>query len=64
MANILIGLVIAIFLIVAAYVGYNASQNYSEDGGGHDIPTDLNILETAPELLQIIEKQDGYKSII
>ena len=64
MANILIGLVIAMFLIVAAYVGYNASQNYSEDAGGNDIQIDLNILDTAPELLQIIEKQDGYKSII
>ena len=64
MANILIGLVIAMFLIVAAYVGYNASQNYSEDAGGHDIQIDLNILDTAPELLQIIEKQDGYESII
>jgi len=64
MVNILIGLVIAMFLIVAAYVGYNASQNYSEDVGGHDIQIDLNIVETAPELLQIIEKQDGYKSII
>ena len=48
----------------AVYVGYNASQNYSEDAGGHDIQIDLNIVETAPELLQIIEKQDGYKSII
>ena len=64
MVNILIGLVIAMFLIVAAYVGYNASQNYSEDAGSHDIQIDLNIVETAPELLQIIEKQDGYKSII
>ena len=42
----------------------NASQNYSEDAGGHDIQIDLNILETAPELLQVIEKHDGYKSII
>ena len=64
MANILIGLVIAMFLIVAVYVGYNASQNYSEDAGAHDIQIDLDILDTAPELLQIIEKQDGYKSII
>ena len=64
MANILMGRVIAMFLIVAVYVGYNAAQNYSEDAGGHDIQIDLDILDTAPELLQIIEKQDGYKSII
>ena len=64
MANILIGLVIAMFLIVAVYVGYNASQEYSEDAGGHNMPTDLGILETTPELLQIIEKQEGFQSII
>ena len=64
MANILIGLVIAMFLIVAVYVGYNASQEYSEGAGGHSIPIDLSIMETTPELLQIIEKQNGFKSII
>ena len=64
MVNILIGIVIAMFIVVAAYVGYNASENYSEDAGGHSIPIDLSILETTPELLQIIEKQNGFKSII
>ena len=64
MANILIGLVIAMFLIVAVYVGYHASENYSESAGGHSIPTDLELLQTTPELLQIIEKQGVYKSII
>ena len=52
------------FIVVAAYVGYNASENYSEGAGGHSIPIDLSILETTPELLQIIEKQNGFKSII
>ncbi|MBT4326054.1 MAG: hypothetical protein HOD60_03990 [Candidatus Nitrosopelagicus sp.] len=64
MANILIGLVVVMFLSTAVYVGYHASQNYSEDAGGHHIPIDLNILETTPDLLQIIEKHDGYQSII
>ena len=64
MANILIGLVIAMFLIVAVYVGYHASQDFAEGAGGHSIPIDLKIQETSPELLHIIEKQDGYKSII
>jgi hypothetical protein len=64
MANILVGLVIAMFLIVAVYIGYNAYQNFLEDAEGHSIPIDLKILETSPELLHIIEKQDGYKSII
>ena len=64
MVNILIALVIATFLIVAVYVGYNASQDVSEDIEGHSMPIDLKILETTPKLLQVIEKQDGYKSII
>ena len=64
MVNILIGLVIAMFLIVAVYVGYHASQDFAEGVDGHSIPIDLKIQETSPELLHIIEKQDGYKSII
>jgi len=65
MGNILIGLVIVMFLSTAVYVGYHASQNYSyDDAGGHSIPTDLHILETTPKLLQIIEKQEGFQSII
>ena len=64
MANILVGLVIAMFLIVAVYVGYNAYQDFAEGIEGHSMPIDLKILETSPELSHIIEKQDGYKSII
>ena len=64
MANILVGLVIAMFLIVAVYVGYNAYQDFAEGTEGHSMPIDLKILETSSELLHIIEKQDGYKSII
>ena len=52
------------FLSTAVYVGYHASQNYSDDAYGHSISIDLEILETAPELLQIIEKQEGFQSII
>ena len=64
MANILIGLVIAMFLIVGVYVGYHASQEASDGVGGHAIPIDLKILDTTPELLQIVEKQEGFKLII
>jgi hypothetical protein len=64
MTNILIGLVIVMFLSTAVYVGYHASQNYSDDAYGHSISIDLEILETVPELLQIIEKQEGFQSII
>ena len=52
------------FIGTAVYVGYHASQNTSDDGYGHSIPVDLEILETTPELLQIIEKQQGFQSII
>ena len=64
MANILVGLVIAMFLIVAVYVGYNAYQDFAEGTEGNTMPIGLKILETSPELSHIIEKQDGYKSII
>ena len=64
MANILIALVIVMFIGTAVYVGYHASQNYSDDAYGHSISIDLEILETVPELLQIIEKQEGFQSII
>ena len=65
MANILIGLVILMFIGTAVYVGYNYSQSYSyDDAGGHSIPIDLHIVETTPQLLQIIEKQEGFQSII
>jgi len=65
MANILIGLVIAMFIGTAVYVGYVYSENYEDDyGNGHSIPIDLRIQETTPELLQVIEKQEGFQSII
>jgi len=65
MANILIALVIAMFIGTAVFVGYNYSQSYSsDDAGGHSIPIDLHIVETTPELLQIIEQQDGFQTII
>ena len=38
------GLVIAMFIITAAYVGFHASQNQPEDAGGHNITTELEIL--------------------
>ena len=65
MANILIGLVIAMVIGTAVYVGYVYSENYEDDYGyGHSMPIDLHIVEITPELLQIIEKQEGFQSII
>ena len=38
---------------------FNFGENYEDNYGyGHSMPIDLNIVETTPELLQIIEKQD------
>ena len=50
-------------LIVAVYIGYNASQDTLEDTECHSIPIDLKILETSPELLHIIEKQDDTNQL-
>ena len=50
------GLVIAMFIITAAYVGYHASQEPA-DVGGHDINIELEILSTdltIPDNSQII----------
>ena len=38
------GLVIAMFIITAAFVGFHASQDQPEDAGGHSITTELEIL--------------------
>ena len=39
--NILIGLVIAMFIITAAYVGYHAMQEPVEEVKGHSIELDF-----------------------
>ena len=64
MANILMVLVVVMFIVSAAYVGYHVSQDVSEPIDGHSINVELDILDVSAELLQIIEKQDGYKSIV
>ena len=64
MVNILIGLVIAMFLIVAVFVGYNASQSANEEMGGHSITIEPISLETTPQVLEIIENQGTLRAII
>jgi len=53
--NILIGLVIAIFIITGAYVGYHASQQPIEVTEGHDVKTELDVLNhgSTVQILQI-----------
>ena len=64
MVNILIGLVIAMFLIVAVFVGYNTSQSATEEMGGHSITIEPISLETTPQVLEIIENQGRLPAII
>lgn len=39
--NVLIGLVIAIFIITAVYVGYHAMQQPTEETEGHNVEFEL-----------------------
>ena len=52
--NILIGLVIAMFIITGAYVGYHASQQPIEEAEGHDVTMEFQLFnenaESAPAL--------------
>ncbi len=61
---ILMALVIAMFIIVGAYVGYHASQQVEEEGEAHSINTDLEILEQNSALVQILQNQEHKKSTL
>ena len=50
--NILIGLVIAMFIITAGYVGYHASQDPVE-AGGHSITIEPETLEENVSILEL-----------
>ena len=63
--NILIGLVIAMFIIVGGYVGYHASQQImDEEVEGHDITVELEILNENAELFETLQYPEIRKSII
>ncbi|QDI88093.1 hypothetical protein Nisw_00380 [Candidatus Nitrosopumilus sp. SW] len=59
--DILIGIVIAFIIVVAAYVGYYASQQESEVGE-HDISLELEVLDLDSKNIQPL-KQIITKSI-
>ena len=61
---ILMALVIAIFVIVGAYVGYHASQQVEEEGETHNINMDLEILDQNSGLAQILQNPELRKSIL
>jgi len=63
--NILIGLVIAMFIIVGGYVGYHASQQITvEEAGGHDIIVELEILNENTGLIETLQYHEIRKSIL
>lgn len=54
--NILIGLVIAMFVITGAYVGYHASQQPVDESGGHNIAIELEAMNKNYEPIQTFQK--------
>ena len=63
--NILIGLVIAMFIIVGGYVGYHASQQImDEEVEGHDITVELETLNGNTKSVEILQYHEIRKSII
>ena len=63
--NILIGLVIAMFIIVGGYVGYHASQQLMvEEVEGHNITVELEILNENTGLIETLQYHEIRKSII
>jgi len=63
--NILIGLVIAMFIIVGGYVGYHASQQIMvEEVEGHDITVELEILNENTEPVETFQYHEIRKSTI
>ena len=54
--NILIGLVIAMFVITGAYVGYHASQQPVDESGGHNITIELEVMNKNYEPIQTFQK--------
>jgi len=60
--NVLIGLVIAMFIITGAYVGYHASQQPIEVAEGHEFETELDALNH-DSLVQVLQTSKLEKSI-
>ena len=61
--DILIGLVVAMFIITAAFVGYHASQEPVE-AGGHNIEIDLEIMSQSSKSSQVVEHHNIYKNVV
>ena len=57
-------LVIAMFIIVAAYVGYHYSQQASEEVEEHNVTVELEILNENSEFKQILQNPELRKTIL
>ena len=57
-------LVIAMFIIVGAYVGYHASQQTGEEAEEHDIVIELEILNEDSGLVQIYQNPELKTKIL
>jgi len=55
-------LVIAMFIIVAGYVGYNYSQQASEEVEEHNVTIELEILNESSGFVQIFQNPELRKS--
>ncbi|WP_371504967.1 hypothetical protein [Nitrosopumilus adriaticus] len=60
--DILIGLVIAMFIITAVYVGYHAMQQPVEEGEGHNV--ELEILNENTGIIQASHNPIIFKVVI
>ena len=55
-------LVITMFVIVGAYVGYHASQQVGEEVEEHNVTIELEILNEKSEMVQIYQNPEFKKS--
>ena len=58
------GLVMAMFIITAAYVGYHAADQPVEKVEGHSITIEPKSLDNGFEAIQILEKPTFSKLIV
>lgn len=52
------------FLIVGAYVGYHANQQFMEEGGEYNITIELEIFNERAGMVQIYQSPEFKKSIL
>ena len=61
---VLLILVIAMFVIVGAYVGYHVSQQVEGEVEAHSINLDLELLNQNSSRVQSLQNQELRKSIL